>query len=95
MNTWQNVLTEQEVQTADQIAGKYADLLGYQRKYKGLNLWLFLKSGPMQIYNSILLKVMVFGTYLPHKVSQWWFLKMLVLLKIYLRFFGRKPVTKE
>ena len=94
MNTWQHVLTEQQVRTADQIAGKYADRLGYARKQKGFNLWLFFKSCPMQIYNSILLKVMVFGTYLPHKVSQWWFLKMLILLKIYLRFFGKKSAPR-
>ncbi len=90
MNTWQSVLTEQEVRMADQIAGKYADQLGYERKNKRFSPGLYLKSGPARIYNHILLKVMVFGTYLPHKVSQWWFIKMQVLLKIYMRIAGRK-----
>jgi hypothetical protein len=90
MNTWQSVLTEKEVQMADQIAGKYADKLGYERQNKGFNLLIFLKAGPMLIYNHILLQVMIFGTYLPHKVSQWWFLKAMILLKIYMRVAGRK-----
>ncbi len=92
MNTWQTVLTEEEVGMADQIAGKYADRLGYERKDKRFRFGLFLKSAPMLIYNHILLRVMIFGTYLPHKVSQWWFLKMQILLKIYLRMTGKKPV---
>jgi hypothetical protein len=90
MNTWQKVLTAKEVQMADQIAGKYADQLGYERQNKGFDLRVFLKASPMRIYNHILLKVMVFGTYLPHKVSQWWFLKAMILLKIYMRFSGKK-----
>jgi hypothetical protein len=94
MNTWQNVLTEQETKTADMIAGKYADQLGYEREFKGFNLWIFLKSGPLLAYNYILFMIMVFGTYLPYKASQWWFLKMLFLLKIYLRLFGKKTVPE-
>jgi len=90
MNTWQKVLTEEEVQTADQIAGKYADQLGYERKRKGFNLWLCLKSAPLLTYNYLLLQVMVFGTYLPYKVSQWWFVKTQILLKTYMRFFAHK-----
>jgi hypothetical protein len=90
MNTWQSVLTEKEVRMADQIAGKYADQLGYERQNKGFNLLIFMKAGPMLIYNHILLQVMIFGTYLPHKVSQWWFLKAMILLKIYMRVAGRK-----
>ncbi len=95
MNTWQNVLTAEEVRMADQIAGKYADKLGYERQHKAFNLWLFFKSAPMLAYNYILLMVMVFGTYLPYKVSQWWFLKMLILLKIYMKVFGKKTVYRD
>jgi hypothetical protein len=94
MNTWQTVLSEKEVRMADQIAGKFADRLGYERQNKGFSLWLFLKTVPVVTYNYLLLRVMIFGTYLPHKVSQWWFLKTLILLRIYLRLFGRKSVAK-
>ncbi|MEI7664212.1 MAG: hypothetical protein WCK34_18540, partial [Bacteroidota bacterium] len=94
MNTWQSVLTPGEVLMADQIAGKYADRLGYERQNKKFNLLLFFKSLPMLTYNQVLLRVMIFGTYLPHKFSQWWFLKTLILLKIYMKFFGKKPVAK-
>ena len=94
MNIWKTELTNLQVRMADQIAGKYADRLGYERKNKGFSTRLFFKSAPMLFYNHILLRVMIFGTYLPHKVSQWWFLKMMILLKIYMRFFGKKPVQK-
>jgi len=94
MNTWQDKLTGEEVKLADQLAGKYADKLGYERRSKGFNLWLFLKSVPLQIYNYILLSIMIFGTYLPFKISQWWFLKSLILLQTYLRFFGKKTIVK-
>ncbi|MFZ4520173.1 MAG: sulfotransferase family protein [Bacteroidales bacterium] len=95
MNTWQSVLSPEEVRTADQIAGKYADRLGYRRENNGFNLLLFLKSSPMLAYNYILLSVMVFGTYLPYKVSQWWFFKSLILLKIYMRLVGKKTAPKQ
>ena len=94
MNTWQKVLTEEEVRMADQIAGKYADKLGYARQNKRFSTLLFFKSAPMLTYNHILLQVMIFGTYLPHRVSPWWFLKMQILLKIYRRLFGKKPAPK-
>ena len=94
MDTWRNVLSDKQVRLADQIAGNYADRLGYERKSKGFNIWLFLKSSPMLTYNYVLLMLMIIGTYLPYKASQWWFFKSLFLLKTYLRFFGKKSVPK-
>jgi hypothetical protein len=93
MNTWQDKLTDEQVRMADQIAGKYADKLGYERKYRGFNLWVFLKSCPMLTYNYILLSMMIIGTYLPAKASQWFFFKATILLKTYLRIFGKKRVA--
>jgi hypothetical protein len=94
MNTWQEVLTTGQVRMADQIAGKYADCLGYERKYKGFSLWIWIKSRPMLTYNYFLLMLMVFGTYLPYRVGQWWFFNTMILLKTYLRFFGNKKVPQ-
>lgn len=91
MNTWQEVLSEEQVRMADQIAGKYADLLGYERKNKKFSLWLMIKSVPMWFYHYIVLWIMTFGTYLPYKASQWWFFQSLILLKTYTKFFGKKP----
>ncbi|MCX6247523.1 MAG: sulfotransferase [Bacteroidetes bacterium] len=95
MNTWQNVLTRRQVRMADAIAGNYADLLGYERERKGFNLWLFIKSRPMFVYNHFLIGLLVFGTYLPYKAGQWWFFKSIILLKTYLFFFGKKSVYKK
>jgi len=92
MNTWQNKLSVEQVRMADQIAGKYADQLGYKRQYKSFSLWLFLKSRPMLTYNYILLMMMILGTYLPAKASQWWFLKTTILLKTYLKIVGKKSI---
>ena len=79
---------------ADQIAGKYADKLGYERRYKGFNLWMLIKSVPLLAYNYVLLTLMIFGTYLPFKMSQWWYLKSLILLKTYLKLTGKKSMIK-
>ncbi|MCX6245556.1 MAG: sulfotransferase [Bacteroidetes bacterium] len=89
MNTWQDKLTEQQVRMADQIAGKYADRLNYKRD-KRFSFVLFLKASPMLAYNYILLSMMIIGTYLPAKASQWFFFKATILLKTYLKIFGKK-----
>jgi hypothetical protein len=94
MNTWQNVLTEKQVKMADHVAGKYADAMGYERRCKEFNLGLYLKSAPWIVYNYILLSLLMFGTYLPFKVSQWWFKKSLILLRTYLRITGKKSDLK-
>ena len=95
MNTWQNVLTPKEVRIADQIAGKYADRLGYQRENKRFSLWLFIRSAPMMAYHYILIMLMVLGTYLPYKVSQWWFVNSLILLKTYMWLSGKKSAAQQ
>jgi hypothetical protein len=92
MNTWQDKLTARQVRMADQIAGKYADRLAYERQSKSFNFWLFLESGPMRVYNHILLGLMIFGTYLPARIIQWWFFKSIILVKMYMRVFGKKSV---
>jgi hypothetical protein len=90
MNLWQKELTEKQVKLADQIAGKYADRLGYERKYKGFSLWCWLKSRPLAIYSYIIFKIMVLGTYLPYRMSWWLSVNLLVLVKIYSKFTGKK-----
>ena len=56
---------------------------------------LFLKASPMLAYNYILLTLMILGTYLPARASQWWFFKATILLKTYLKLFGKKPGPKD
>ncbi|MGE5424456.1 MAG: sulfotransferase family protein [Syntrophothermus sp.] len=93
MNTWQEKLTEEQVKIADQMAGKYADRLGYERR-KGFSFRIWLGSIPMNVYNHFLLMLMNAGTYLPYKVSQWLFTKSLILLRVYLKLSGKKPLPK-
>lgn len=95
MNTWQDVLSPGQVRMADQVAGKYADRLGYRREYKGFSPFLFLKASPLLLYNYILLTVMLLGSYLPYKASQKFFINTMVLLRTYMKLFGKKPVPKN
>jgi hypothetical protein len=96
MDLWKKELTEKEVKTADSIAGKYADLLGYERKYKKLNFWVWLKTRPMTIYSYIIFKIMEYGSYLPAKLSLALTVNLLILVKTYNFFFGqKKPAVQD
>jgi hypothetical protein len=95
MNTWQDKLSTEQVRMADQIAGKYADRLNYKRGDRRFSLLLFLKATPMLVYNYILLSLMIMGTYLPARASQWFFFNSMILLKTYLKIAGKKPVLNK
>jgi hypothetical protein len=97
MNIWKTELTPKQVKLADQVAGKYADILGYEREYRKFNLWIYLKTRPMAIYSWFIFKLMVGGTYLPYRLSSWLSVNLLVLVKTYHFFFGTKtnPVQER
>jgi hypothetical protein len=95
MDLWKKELNEQEVKTADQIAGKYADILGYERKYKKLNPWIWLKTRPMTIYSYIIFKIMEYGTYLPYKLSMMLTVNLLILVKTYNLISGKKKIPLQ
>lgn len=65
MNIWQGKMSSEEVALADQIAGRYADQFGYERKTNGFSLRMYLKSRPMAIYCLLLLKFLEYGMLLP------------------------------
>ena len=90
MNIWKTGLTAGEVKLADQVAGKYADILGYEREYKKFSPWIYLKTRPMAIYSYFIFKLMEFGTYLPYGLSSWLSVNLLVLVRTYHFFFGTK-----
>jgi hypothetical protein len=43
---WEKTMTPRQVRIADQIAGKYAELAGYERKYSGYSPWIALQAAP-------------------------------------------------
>ncbi len=90
MGLWKKDLTDDQVRLADQIAGKYADRLGYERKFKGFLFLQWIQSLPMVMYGFLIFKIMTFGTYLPYKLAWQLNLKLLLLVRIYSKFTGKK-----
>jgi hypothetical protein len=95
MNLWKKELTPAQVRIADQIAGKYADLFGYQRDGKQFRFGTWLKSVPMQVYGYLLFRLMYYGSFLPYKMSLWLSTKLLILVRTYSRFFGSKSTPAQ
>jgi len=92
MNLYKKDLTEKQIRMADQVAGKYGDLLNYKKEYPGFNTGLWIKSRPLAIYGWIIFKLMVAASCMPYKMSLWFSLKSLILVKTYSRFFGEKAL---
>ena len=90
MDRWKKELNDKQVRFADQIAGKYADILGYERKISRFNLLLYLKSCPAVVYCWLIFKILESGSYLPSKISLMLNLKLLVLVRTYNFFFSKK-----
>ena len=95
MNLWKKQMDEKQVRVADQIAGKTADVLGYERGEKRFSLAVYLISLPMVIYASLLFRVMQLGSYLPYDSTRWLSRKILKLAGIYSRFSGRKSMSYQ
>jgi hypothetical protein len=90
MDLWKRDLTKKQIMLADQIAGKDADLLGYQRETRRFSPWLRLKALPMRIYGYLVFRLMVYGSYLPYRANLWLSLRMLILVKAYSYLFSKK-----
>ena len=89
---WKDKLTDKEVQTADQLAGKYADLTGYQREYRKFNLGIYLKSRPMAIYSNFLFKLLRISLRFPYSIRKWLSSRLKNLVGFYMAF-QRKKTT--
>jgi hypothetical protein len=87
MDQWKTSLTPAKVAMADQVAGRYADRLGYERANRKFNLWLWVRSKPLSLYGYLIFKVYVYGSYLPAGLSLWLSVKLLVLVRAYHRIF--------
>ena len=90
MELWKKELTPNQVKTADQVAGNYAEKLGYERVYPGFHLMIYLKTRPLAIYSFVLFKFMQFGAKLPYRISSWLSIQLLFLVKTHYFFLGKK-----
>jgi hypothetical protein len=95
MDLWKKELTEKQVRIADQIAGKYADSLGYERKFKGFNILLYLKTRPATWYSWLIFKVLEYGSYLPSRISLALSVNLLVLVRPILSYLAGKKIRKN
>ncbi len=50
---WKTELKEKDVKTADAVIGKYAELLGYEKKYKKTSIWTMLRILPGLTYGRL------------------------------------------
>ena len=90
MELWKSELTPEEVKVADFMAGREGRLFHYSEAARGLNLRLRFAALPMTIYGYTILKLYQWGSYLPSRLSLWLSIKLLVLVKVYSYFFGKK-----
>lgn len=90
MGLWKKELTPRQVKIADQVAGKYARIFGYEQQYPDWNPGVYLTTRPLVIYGYLLFKFMQFGSRLPYKLSGWLSVKLLFLVKTYSFLFGKQ-----
>ena len=88
MNRWKTELTPGEIRMADAVAGRYADMFGYERSEKGFNPVPWMRSRPMAIYGYLIFKLYFWGSFLPSRLSLWMSVKLLVLVNTWHRFSG-------
>jgi hypothetical protein len=86
MNLWKKELTDKQIRRFDHAVGKYAELTGYERKYKDVSYGLYLKQLPLKIYGYLLYKFMMMGFLLPYKISNWFSYKLPMLVVWYRKY---------
>jgi hypothetical protein len=87
---WKSSMTNKQIWEADLIAGKYADMLGYERQYRTWNLFLWLKTRPMVLYATLLFRLMEASLYLPYGVIRWVSGRIVMLVRLYTLFTWKK-----
>lgn len=90
MELWKKEMTLQEIALADHTAGKYGRIFGYAPSAKAFSFKLWMAAMPMSVYGYLIFKLYVAGSYLPSKISLWLSIKLLVLVRTYSYFFGKK-----
>lgn len=66
VEVWRQKMSERDVKIADCVVGKWAEKMGYERKYKACNIWVRLTAKPWCVYGWLLYKIMSLGEHLPY-----------------------------
>ncbi|PKP49581.1 MAG: hypothetical protein CVT94_04705 [Bacteroidetes bacterium HGW-Bacteroidetes-11] len=91
LGLWKKSMSETQVRIADQVAGDYAELAGYNRKYTGFNFRIALLASPGVLYA----KFIYFLTYIvdrfPYRLREKILSKgPLLLAKLFSGLFGKR-----
>ena len=65
---WKTKLSKKEIRLADLAVGKVAEEAGYQREYKGFNLWLYMQALPGIILAHTLATLTIIVDKFPYRV---------------------------
>lgn len=89
INLWKKQMSDRDIKVADMVVGKYAELSGYSRKYKKLNILIYLCILPAIIYGRLwYLLIKYFIDKLPYKTRMRIIKKEPVLAKLYRKLFN-------
>ncbi len=67
---WERSLSKRQVRIADQVAGKYASLAGYDRKYRGFHAWIALMSLPGVCYARLIYLMTYLVDRFPYRIRE-------------------------
>jgi hypothetical protein len=67
---WEKLMSARQVRIADQVAGKYAKLAGYKKKYPGFSLWTAFQAMPGVCYASLLYFITKIVDRLPYRLRE-------------------------
>ncbi len=91
IGVWKKELTERQVKILDATLRHIADQAGYERKYRGINIWICIQALPGRIYAALLYLATIIVDLFPYKLRIAILIKgPLLLSKIYLYLFNRK-----
>ena len=67
---WERSLSPRQVRIADQVAGKYASLAGYERKHRGFNAWIGLLALPGVCYGRLIYLMTSIVDRFPYRIRE-------------------------
>ena len=94
LGLWKKSMTETQVRIADQVAGRYAVMAGYERRYEDFSLWIALLAMPGVFYaRTIYFFTRIFDRF-PYRLREKILSKgPLLIAKVFSMLFRRKSVS--
>jgi len=91
IGVWKKQLSKKQIRIMDQTAGRIAEESGYEREYRGTNLWYSILAFPGRAYAAMLYVATKIVDTFPYKIRTAILIKgPLFLAKVYLSIFNRK-----